>query len=389
MRFEGLRGSRAHCTACAMSLDSRLDAWVAAGLMDLATADAIRAHEARRERPTARWAIAGLGLLAVALGIILIISANWDRIPAALKLGTHLALLAGLGAAHWATRARHPRLSEGALFLFAGLVLGGIALQSQIYQLTGPVWHALLLWLAIAGPALLVGGQTRLTGLAFAAMALIGPAVMAIDTVEAGGAWRLAQGLAMAVPALLIGLSIALPAGPGFRLALREAGIVSILAGASLAHFAWASNITAVQAADNIVRLVPAALASLAVIALGWKRQAEIPRALLLPLLAGPPLAFALALAFPHPDTMASRLAGIAVFMGLWAAIARAAAGAGWTSLFGVAIAAIGLRIFIIYIELFGSLAQTGGGLIVGGALLVGLSWLWHRIVTRRKVAAA
>jgi uncharacterized membrane protein len=371
-----------------MSLDTRIDAWVAAGLIDPATADAIRTHEARRERPVARWAIAGLGLLAVVLGIILIISANWDRIAAPVKLGAHLALLLGLGALHWSTRGKRPLIAEGALFLFAGLVLGGIALQSQIYQLTGPVWHALLLWLAIAGPALLLGGRTRLTGLAFAAMAIVGPAAMAADTVDEGGAWRLAQGLAMAVPALLIGLSIALPAPPGFRLALREAGIVTILAGASLAHFAWASNITSAQAADNAVRLLPAALASLAVIATGWKRQGEIPRALLLPLLAGPPLAFALALAIPHPDTMASRLAGIAVFMGLWAAIARAAASAGWTSLFGVAIAAIGFRIFIIYIELFGSLAETGGGLIVGGALLVGLSWLWHRIVTRRKAAA-
>lgn len=372
-----------------MSLDSRLDAWVAAGLIDLAAADAIRAFEGKRERPVARWAISGLGLLAVLLGIILLISANWDLIPRAMKLGGHMALLLGAGAAHWWGRSTgRPRIAEGALFLFAGLVLAGIALQSQIYQLTGPVWHALLLWLATAGPALLMGGRTRLTGFAFAAMALLGPAAMATDTVDAGGTWRLAQGAAMAVPAILIALSIALSGRPGFRLALREVGFVAILAGASLAHFAWASNIRPEQAVDNAVRLVPAALASLLALAVGWRRPKELPRALLLPILAGPPIAFALALAIPHPDAMASRLVGIAVFIGLWAIIARAAAAEGWTSLFGVAIAAIGLRIFIIYIELFGSLAATGGGLILGGVLLVGLSWLWHRIVSRRKGAA-
>ncbi len=371
-----------------MSLDNRLDAWVAEGLIDLSAADAIRAFEARREKPVARWAIAGLGLLAVVLGIILLISANWDLIPRGVKLGGHLALLAATAATHWwARKAGHLRVAEGALFLFAGLVLAGIALQSQIYQLTGPVWHALLLWLLIAGPALLLGGTTRLTGFALAAMALIGPAAMAADTVDAGGPWRLAQGAAMAVPALLIALSIALTGRPGFRLALREAGIVTILMGAGIAHFAWASTIRPEQALDNAVRLIPAALASLGAILLALRRPHELPRSLLLPLLAGPPLAFALALAIPHPDTMASRLAGIAVFMGLWAAIARAAAAEGWTSLFGVAIAAIGLRIFIVYIELFGSLAATGGGLILGGALLVGLSWLWHRIVTARKAA--
>jgi hypothetical protein len=191
----------------------------------------------------------------------------------------------------------------------------------------------------------------------------------------------------MAVPALLIALSIGLAGRPGFRLALREAGILTILMGASIAHFAWASNIRPEQALDNAVRLIPAALVSFGAILLGWRRPGELPRSLLLPLLAGPPLAVALALAIPHPDTMASRLAGIAVFMGLWAAIARAAAAEGWTSLFGVAIAAIALRIFIIYIELFGSLAATGGGLILGGILMVGLSWLWHRIVTARKAA--
>lgn len=372
-----------------MSLDSRLDAWVSAGLIDQGTADSIRAFEGQRERPVARWAIAGLGLLAVLLGIVLVVSANWDLIPGQVKLFGHMALLLAAGAVNWwAQGSGRRRVAEGALFLFAGLVLAGIALQSQLYQLTGPVWHALLLWLAIAGPALLLGGATRLTGFTLAAMALIGPAAMAADTVDDGGPWRLAQGAAMAVPALLIALSVALRGRPGFRHALRETGIVTILAGASLAHFAWASNIRPEQALDNAIRLAPAAFACLAAIAVGWRRQNELPRALLLPLLAGPPIAFALALALPHPDAMASRLAGIAVFMGLWAAIARGAAAEGWTSLFGVAIAAIGLRIFIIYIELFGSLAATGGGLIVGGVLLVMLSWLWHRIVTRRKATA-
>jgi hypothetical protein len=372
-----------------VSLDSRLDAWVAAGLIDLGTADAIRTFEGGRARPVARWAIQGLGLLAVVLGISLLISANWDLIPRVVKLGGHLALLVGTGAACWWARDRdRMRVAEGALFLFAGLVLGGIALQSQIYQLTGPVWHALLLWLLIAGPALLLGGATRLTGFAFAAMALIGPAAMAADTIDAGGAWRLAHGAAMAVPALLIALSIALPGRSGFRLALREAGIVTILAGASLAHFAWASNIRPEQALDNAVRLLPAGLASLSAVAIGWRRPGDLPRSLLLPLLAGPPIAFALALAIPHPDAMASRLIGIAVFTALWSSVARAAAAEGWTSLFGVAVAAIGLRIFIVYLELFGSLAATGGGLIAGGGLLVGLSWLWHRIVTRRSGTA-
>ncbi|MGL6043047.1 MAG: DUF2157 domain-containing protein [Sandaracinobacteroides sp.] len=381
-----------------MSLDSRLDAWVLEGLIDAAAAERIRSHEALHERPRARWAIAGLGLLAVVLGIMLVISANWDRIPHGLKLGVHMALLAAAAATHWwAGRRDRPAIAEGALFLFAGLVLAGIALQAQVYQLTGPAWHALMLWLALAAPAILISGRTRLTGFALAAMALVGPAAMVADSFEKGGLWLWAQGGAMAVPALLLALSMVARNGPAFRLAhrgrpgfclaLRDSGLVAILAGASFAHFAWASNITAEQAADNAIRLVPAAIASLLALAIGRGRSTDLPHPLLLPVLAGAPIAFALALAIPHPDSTASRLVGVVIFLALWAAVARGAATAGMNSLFAVAIAAMGLRIFIIYIELFGSLAATGGGLIVGGGLLVGLSWLWHRIVSRRKAA--
>lgn len=368
-----------------MSIDRKLDDWVEAGVIDAAAAGRIRMFEAAQARPVARWALAGLGMLAVALGIVLVISANWDRIGDSFKLGAQLALLAGVGAAFWWARgAGRVWLAEGLLFLFAALVLGGIALHAQVFQLTGPIWEALLWWLVLAGPALLSGGETRLTGLAFAALALLGPTLMAADTVAAGGAWRLAQGAAMAVPAGLIAVSLL--AGwlaPGFRLALREAGIVAGLGAASIAHFAWASNITPVQAADNAVRfVVPAGVALVAILLA--RRSDELPRPLRLPLLLGPVLAAALALAIPHADHTASRLIGVVVFVGLWGWVAQGAAAAGWSTLFAVAIAAIGLRIFIIYLELFGSLAATGGGLMLGGGLLVALSWAWHRIVTRR-----
>jgi uncharacterized membrane protein len=373
-----------------MALEQRLENWVEAGLIDRPAADRILAYEAKDRRPVMLWAIAGLGLLALLLGILLLISANWDRIADWVKLSTHMALLAGAGAAHWWARSvGRSRLAEGLLFLFAGLVLGGIALQAQVFQLTGPIWQALMLWLVIAGPALYLGGTTRLTGTLLAFMALLAPTAMAVQTIDDGGFWRLAQGAAMAVPALLLLVSMR-PAsgGQGFRLSLREAGIVSILAGASIAHFGWASNITAAQAADNAVRLVPPALAALAAF-LGARRPgADFPRPLLLPLLLGPVLAFGLTLAIPHPDGPASRLVGVAVFIMLWVAVAQGAARAGLNSLFAVAIAAIAIRIFIIYIELFGSLAATGGGLVAGGLLLVGLSYLWHRIVARRKALA-
>jgi hypothetical protein len=50
-------------------------------------------------------------------------------------------------------------------------------------------------------------------------------------------------------------------------------------------------------------------------------------------------------------------------------------------------VAAVAVRLFIVYFELFGSLATTGLGLIVAGALLIGLTLLWRRVMTRAQPA--
>lgn len=368
-----------------MAIERRLAAWVEAGLIDSATAGRILAHERAHARPVLALAVAGLGLLALALGLMLIVAANWDRIPPAFKLGAHLALLAAaLAAAGWSIRHARPAVAEGALVLAAALVLAGIALQAQVYLLTGPAWEALLLWLALAGPMLLVAGRTRLAGTLLAAMALIGPAAAAIDTIDRGGLWRLAQGSAIAVPILLMVLGAAgTGLAAGVRRALLESGIVLALAAASIAHFAWASPITRAQALDNAVRfLIPALVAGLAVAHLR-RGGGSLPRPLVRPLLVAPLVAAALALAIPHPDSTASRILGFLLFLLFWGAVARGAAESGWHSLFAIAVAAAAIRLFIVYIELFGSLAATGGGLIAGGLLMVGLALGWRRLVAR------
>lgn len=364
-----------------MSLDSKLDAWVAAGLIDAEAAARIRVHEDANDRPYALWAIVGLGLFALALGLILIVAANWDLIADWLKLGVHLLLTAGAAAAVWiAARRQHRWGVEGALFLLGALVLAGIALHSQVYQLTGPIWQALLLWLALMTPAVLLAGSTRLVAYGWSGMLLWGLIAFAFEHERASGLWNFAHGAAMAGPALLVGLSL-LPwrARAQFADGLREVGILVLLGGVSLAHFAWAETVTTSDARDMAIRLILPVLVAAAAIWAGhrWRR---IPQSLLLPILAAPTLALILASAIPHPDGWLPRFIGALIYMAMWGLIARAAVACGWRALFGIAVAAIGIRIFIVYFELFGSLATTGAGLIAGGLLLIALALGWRRI---------
>ena len=67
--------------------------WQKAGLIDDDLARRIVDWEvANRRRPVVLWAIAGMGALAMALGVMAIVGANWESIPAWLKLALDLGL---------------------------------------------------------------------------------------------------------------------------------------------------------------------------------------------------------------------------------------------------------------------------------------------------------
>lgn len=366
-----------------MALDRKLDEWQAAGLIDAGTADAIRAHEAEVARPIALWATIGIGLFALALGVVLLVAAGWDMIPAWVKLGVHWAMTAAAAAVVWQARQqRRLWLAEGALFLLAALVLAGIALQGQIYQVISPVWQALAWWGLLATPAILVAGCTRLTAYGWAGMLSVLAIAYAAETGTTGALGDVvADNLPAALPPALILVSLWLGAG-AFATGVREAGLALLLGGASLAHFAWPIAVSSTDAAMMAARL-PFAL-GLAAIGAGLAgRLGHGAAGVVRTCLIASAIATALAAAVPHPDALAPRLFGAFAFFAMWGAIAKSAHDGGWRVLFGIAIGMIAVRLFIVYVELFGGLALTGLGLIVGGLLLIALTLAWAKLMRR------
>ena len=71
--------------------ERKLKAWVAAGLIDGATASRIRDWEAQHSRPLALWAVVGIAALSIGLGVISLVAANWDAIPGETRLALHAA----------------------------------------------------------------------------------------------------------------------------------------------------------------------------------------------------------------------------------------------------------------------------------------------------------
>lgn len=363
-----------------MDLERGLRDWRAAGLIDAATADAIRLHEVGARMPWGRWAVIALGLLAVALGVALLIAANWWDIADWLKIAVQMALCLAAAMTVWhADRRGWMWTREGALFLLGALILGGIALQTQVFQLTGESWQALWSWLALMTPAFLMLGQSRLNAYAFALMA--GWAALALGT---GDTTAFGRGIALAVPVILIGLSAF--SSDVFAKGLREAGLAQMLGGASLAHIAWSVSLDANEIAETRLPLVIAALLSAGMLLVVRFRR-DPAAAVLLPTCAAAIAAVVLALGFPHQGDWPSRLVGALIYAGMWGVAGWAAFRAGWTVLFGVAVAALAARLFIVYFEIFASLAMTGAGLIGAGILLIALVLLWHRLIVRVRAA--
>ena len=151
-----------------------LKRWRDAGPIDDSAVARIGAWEARHRRPIWLWALSGMGALAIGLGVVAVVAANWEEIPAGAKLAGDL-LLTGLCAVFvfvaWQRDQAWPR-EIGALLLF-GLVIGGIALIGQVYQLQSDPWQALVIWLVLSTPFLALVAFTRLVGALWLAAAVL------------------------------------------------------------------------------------------------------------------------------------------------------------------------------------------------------------------------
>ncbi len=112
-----------------------------AGLISAEQATAIAEHFKLNGNRMQKWLLFCASSLAGALilaGIIMLISANWEFIPSAVKMGTGIALMVGFWAAYGFLREKMPILAETMGLLGGGMWLANISLYGQIFQLQNP-----------------------------------------------------------------------------------------------------------------------------------------------------------------------------------------------------------------------------------------------------------
>mgnify|MGYP000943008750 FL=1 len=349
------------------------------------------AWEAGQQRPWLLYALGGLGALTVALGFLAIIASNWEAIGSVAKLGADLLVGAGLAFGLVRAESRGARwVREILIILLYGWTVASIGLVSQIYNMGGETWQALLYWNALTALLMTRGKSGFVASIFYCGLLWMCGVMMAKLGNRPHDAWIAAP--AVIPPTLLLFASSSrwlARVRPAFARTAGAFGWTFLLLGLSIVPQFFHVHLTG----EDVERFFPSialgAACTFVLLVVGPRLLAPFvegevpPRAgLLLRVLLGLHLSVGVgALVLPH-----ERLGIVAAlsFIALWVLVAALAQSIGQRRLLNTATAVIGVRVLIVYFEVFGSLLSTGLGMILGGLLTLGLVWLWIRKSLRR-----
>lgn len=378
------------------TLEAASTKWVRDGVISEAQrAEILQRHPVTESRSARFVAIlATVGGLLFAVGVSLIIKANWHALSDWTKIGGLLVLLVGSYAAGWKLKlggGNHPRLGDLFLMIGALFFLGGIALISQVFHLNSrPATGAMMWWLGIAAvPWITHAKGAQFVGivavLGWLGMEMTTPGSWIEVTAKTGGFLR-HDLVAVQAVFVLLGLALWL-AGLGLRgtrhaafAAMHEGWGVVVFCGAlywlGFARHEWRWAYGAgvgfhgsAWSATALGLLLAAAAAVLA-----WRQsRAEMTK-------LAPWVGVALAPGFgivgigPLDDGgwLWSAFAWLSLFV-LSIALVRVGletAREGWVNL---GIGFIALNILTRYFDLFGTMLEGGVFFIVTGVLVIGL----------------
>lgn len=356
--------------------ERKLRAWQAAGVIDADTAQRIRAWEADNGRPLVLWAVIGIAVLSIALGLISVVAANWEDIPVLVRLGTHFALLAAAAFALWhlAHDADRPWREEALLFVFGALGLTFFGHLGQAYQTTSPLWQPLSAWLVLFGPLVLLRGQGAPTALAL--MGVLGVAVWNYAVWSRSGPMEVLRfALPTALPLAFAPLGAVLRYSSRrtwFWQRLEELGFAYGLGGASL--LAIIAGFERFSRGGDSPQMLQAillwALAGLVAAAVTWRARPDPSGRAAATVLAGS--AVILLLTWPLSG---NQVIGALLFMALWALVGWMALKGQWRGVFQLAVAVLALRLIVLSFELDDDLLTSGFGLIGAGLLILAIAW--------------
>jgi len=385
-----------------LNLRKKLEEWATLGFLSEPQAENILRHEeASSGKPWVLYGITGIGVTAIAVGVISLVAANWMELSAGLKLIGYFLLQASLGWGFIKLSERPGVWREALLTLFALLFFAGIGLVAQIYNLHSAPWKGLFFWLVLTLPLSQVG-RSKMLAHVWVIASLVTCGMWASFHLSLSGVdgETIRWGCFAAYPLVLTAASFIFErwkiSNQAFRSSILIWGVgVTLLVGTIFLNLHWVErHLQGNALLDFKTRLIPE-IAIVIVAMASLLRGAAVPLAQRVTT-ALMFLVFGIFFFLPLEMRVASdafeigiggsrvgpQIIGAVGFLSVWALAAASAAQAGHRRLFDLASLIIAVRFIVIYFEVFGSLSHTGFGLILSGVVVLAIAGLWAKYRT-------
>lgn len=338
------------------------------------------------------WAAGGLGTFAIITGIVSVVASNWLYTSDEIKLGLDLILCAAFAFAIYkvcvSVEATHERawLREVLVIIYYGFVLASMGLIGQTYQLDGSIAKLLLVWTIATLPlVLLARGRfiailwTVGTGTTYfmniVELHEFATHVLRFNTDDT---LTVTTSFFLLGPLLFIYLSRIpwlVQHRPMYAREISRYSWLTIVTVGFLTQYLWYVR-TAGEIPMMVFPIIGAVTGLTAYLLPTLYKDSTrnthlAMRVLLLTVFL---LGFS---ASWHTSPM--NVIGALTNLAYLCLLAWVALKIGSTLLFNFLTAFICIRILVIYFEVFGSMMQTGLGLIAAGTLTLLLTWLWFK----------
>ncbi len=365
--------------------ERKINNWQNAGLIDADTAQRIRKFEADRSRPLGLWSLIGLGALAIGLGIISVVAANWDDIPGMVRLTIHALLIAGISAGIYLLQPRDGflglYLKDVLLFILAVLGATFFGHLGQVYQTSSPLWQPLATWLFLFSPLLLLAGRGWLISLLWM-VGLLGTAIAHFSWYWENNSLPPSIYVAVitSVPilALLFGIFIRkFSSRKAFWKQVGQFAFAAFVAGVTLKLIAdglTKGGLFGVESNGSEVAIIHLVLWSAAALLIYVFNRTGSGISIAAILIAAAIISFVSSIA-----QSTEPLGNAILFMAFWAVIGWGAIYSGWRNVFQTVVAIVALRLIVLSFELASDLLSSGLGLILAGVITIAIAVLAYR----------
>lgn len=365
------------------SLKGKFKRWQEAGLVTADQATAILAFEKQRKSGKLIKDLTNVAIFAILLGLASLVASNWADIPDNVKLVGHFVLcilLAGLMLR--IDQTKHPVGKDACVLLLFGSFLTFIALIGQVYDLHGDLHITLAFWLALCTPFVWFYGRTYTVAVPWLLVLLTAIYMNMVEYLDGQERMQVVVGTVMTFylsPILILVSRFFWLARhrPGFVQTFHRMGIYLPALFANLSLLLFYENFDGNLHYTLQMVMMAAGLLGIFLLFRPTTRRDESATDLWYYLLVSH---IVMMLPFVLPQLESGVLSAV-LFILYWIFIAWLGARMQASLLTDWAIRLVIIRLFIVYLEVFGSMALTGVGLIGSGILLLIVLRYLNRIV--------